>query len=92
MIRWLAKLQGLNQRWLYLATILLLIVPLAVRVPLPPGGASAATRGLYEMVESCPPDKAVLIDSSWDMGSRAECQAQLACVVRHLCRHSVCPR
>lgn len=82
---WLAKLRDLNQRWLYLGTILLLILPLAVTIPMPSTGASPATQGLYDMIDSCPDDKVVMIDSTWDMGSRAECQAQLACVVRHLC-------
>ena len=85
MMRWLTKLRDLNQRWLYLATIVLLILPLAVTIPMPAAGTSPSTQGLYDMIDSCPEDKVVLIDSSWDMGSRAECQAQLACVVRHLC-------
>ncbi len=85
MMGWLVKLRDLNQRWLYLATILLLILPLAVTIPIPSTGVSPATQGLYDMMDSCPKDKVVMIDSSWDMSSRAECQAQLACVVRHLC-------
>jgi len=85
MMAWLAKLRDLNQRWLYLATVLLLIVPLAVTIPMPSTGTSQATQGLYDMIDSCPDDKVVMIDSSWDMNSRAECQAQLECVVRHLC-------
>jgi len=89
MIRYLAKLQDINQRWLYLATVIVLIVPLVVSIPMPPGSASEATRGLYETIEACPRDKVVMIDSSWDMGSRAECLAQLECVVRHLCRRRV---
>ena len=89
MIDRLARLRTLNQRWLYLATVLLLIVPFVVTVPMPPGSASVATQGLYDTIESCPPDKVVLIDSSWDMGSRAENHAQLECVVRHLCRRRV---
>lgn len=89
MIGWLAKLHRLNQRWLYLATIALLIVPFCVALPVPPGGTSEATQGLYDAVEACPDDKVVLVASNWDMGARAECQAQLACVVRHLCRKRV---
>jgi len=85
MMRWLTKLRDLNQRWLYLATILLLILPLVLTIPMPATKASPSTQGLYDMIDSCPKDKVVMIDSSWDMGSRAECQAQLACVVRHLC-------
>jgi hypothetical protein len=85
----LAKLRDLNQRWLYLAMVAALVVPLAVSIPMPRVTAWPATRGVYRQVESCPPDKVVWIDSSWDMGSRAECEAQLACVVRHLCRRRI---
>jgi len=85
-MRWLTKLHTLNQRWLYLATAVLLVLPLLVRVPVPSSGASGATRGLYDAIDSCPPGKVVMINSNWDMGSRAECEAQLDCVVRHLCR------
>jgi len=90
MIERLGKLKDLNQRWLYLGTVVLLTVPFLVRVPMPPGGAMlAAPRGLYDTIEACPPGKVVLIDSSWDMGSRAENRAQLECVVRHLCRRRI---
>lgn len=86
MIHWLAKLEKIDRRWLYLAAVSLLIVPFLVAIPMPPGSTSPATRGLYEAIESCPADKVVWINSTWDMSSRAECQAQLACLVRHLCR------
>lgn len=89
MIRHLAALRDLNQRWLYLATVAVLIVPFAVAIPMPPGSASVATSGLQETIASCPRDKVVLIDSSWDMGSRAENQAQLQIVVRDLCRRRI---
>ena len=90
MIERLARLKDLNQRWLYLATVLLLMVPFLVRVPMPPASATLAVpQGLYDTIEACPPEKVVLIDSSWDMGSRAENRAQLECVVRHLCRRRI---
>jgi hypothetical protein len=89
MIRWLARLEGLDRRWLYGGTVVLLVVPLVVLIPMPSGSATQATHGLYDRIDSCPPEKVVLIDSSWDMGSRAENQAQLECVVRHLCRRRV---
>jgi len=90
MMERLAKLESLSQRWLYLATILLLMVPFLVRIPMPPRGqAVMAAKGVYDTIEACPPDKVVMIDSSWDMGSRAENRAQLECVVRHLCRRRI---
>ena len=89
LIRWLARLQDIDRRWLYLATVIVLAASFSVRIPTPPGQTSLATRGLYDAIESCPPDKVVLIDSSWDQGSQAENLAQLECVVRHLCRRGV---
>jgi len=85
----LAKLHALNPRWLYLATAVLLLIPFVFLIPMPAGLASRATQGLYDAIESCPPDKIVMIDSSWDMGSRSENAAQLECVVRHLCRRRI---
>jgi len=64
---------------------LLMIAYLLLPITLPSGKASRTTLGVYEMVESCPDDKFVLIDSGWDAGSRAENEAQLACVVKHIC-------
>ncbi|HPD13329.1 MAG TPA: hypothetical protein PLE19_00165 [Planctomycetota bacterium] len=90
MIRWLAKLHSLDRRWLYLATVIVLVVPLLwTGLHMPSAFTSPATRGLYEAIEACPPDKVVWIDSSWDQGSRAENYAQLGCVVRHLCRRRI---
>ena len=54
--------------------LLVLILPFAVTVPMPSHDTSSATQGLYDMLESCPPDKVVIVDSSWDMSSRAECR------------------
>ena len=88
-IRLLARLEKLDRRWLYGAMVVLCIIPLAVRIPSPPGGASDATRGVYRMIESCPPDGVVVVNSGWDMNSQAECRAALDCVIRHLCRRRV---
>lgn len=89
MTRWLAKLHDLDPRWLYLATAVLLIIPLVVMIPMPRSDISGAVRGLYDMVEACPPNGIVLIDSSWDAGSQSENKAELKCVVRHLCRRRI---
>jgi len=85
MISWLAKLQHVDRRWFYLATFVLLLVPFIVSIPMPPGKVSPTTRGVYEGIESCPPDKVILVDSSWHQGSAAENYAQFEAVIRHLC-------
>jgi hypothetical protein len=89
MIRLLAKLHDLDGRWLYAVMLLVLIPPLAVTIPMPPHTPSSATLGLHDAIETCPEDKVVWIDSTWDMGSKAECRSQIECIVRHLCRKGV---
>lgn len=89
MTRLLAKLHDLDRRWLYLVMVLILLVPIIVEIPMPPGRASPTTRDFYDLVELCPEDKVILIDSSWDAGSAAENRAQLDCVVRHMCRKGI---
>jgi hypothetical protein len=89
MLNWLARLRDLNPRWLYAATLVLLVIPLVVDIPMPRGQASQATLGVWRALDSCPADKVVLVDSSWDMGSQAENKAQLECVITHLCRKRI---
>jgi hypothetical protein len=89
MLRWLARLHGIDSRWLYLATVLVLLVPFVVPIPIPGGFISPPTRGAYETLASCPPDKVVVIDSSWDAGSASENRAQLECITRHLCERQI---
>jgi hypothetical protein len=84
MIESLAKLHGIDRRWLYLGTVVILLIPLIFSLPMPSGKVSPTTKGIYDLVESCPDDKVILIDSSWDAGSAAENRAQLDCVVRHI--------
>jgi hypothetical protein len=85
MIRLLAKLGSLDGRWLYGLMVLALIVPLIFPVPIPTGGISPPTRAAFELLDSCPPDRVVVIDSSWDAGSASENRLQFETVVRHLC-------
>lgn len=89
MTRGLAKLHSLNARWLYLGASILLVIPFVVPISPPPGRPSRAVQGLYDMIEKCPANGIVWIDSAWDQGSRAENEAELECVVRHLCRRRI---
>jgi len=83
-MQWLAKLYGLNHRWLYLGFLIILIIPFIWEIPMEPDKIAPGTKGLYDLIESCPDDKVILIDSSWDAGSAAENRAQLGCVIRHI--------
>jgi hypothetical protein len=89
MRNWFAKLQRLDRRWLYLATFLMVFLP--ILVPIPVGRLSVAkpTRALFDYIEALPAGTTVLVDSSWDSGSLAENEAQLKCVIRHLCRKRI---
>lgn len=89
MIDFLAKLQRLDRRWLYAVTLIVVFVPIIIPVGIPDIAVAPATRDLYNAIENCPEDGIVLIDSSWDAGSLAENQAQLRCVVRHLCQRKI---
>lgn len=85
-LKLLSKLYYLNPRWLYLAITILLIIPLAVTIPTPKISVSKGTQGLYDTLRECPPDKVILIDSSWDLGSKPECMSQLECFANDLCK------
>lgn len=86
MLHWINKLQTLDRRWMYLATLLIVLIPILIRIPIPKIAVAPSSRTFYEHIESLPAGSVVLVDSSWDAGSLAENQAQLECVVRHLCQ------
>jgi len=48
-----------------------------------------ATRAVFRMVESCPDDKVIILDSSWDMGSQSENRPQFQALVRHMFRRDI---
>ncbi|MFC1600972.1 hypothetical protein ACFL34_01315 [Candidatus Sumerlaeota bacterium] len=80
----LSKLYYLNPRWLYLVVSVLLLAPMFLPIPNPEIDAAPAAQGVYDTVGRCPDDKVILIDSSWDMGSKPECMALLECFVNDL--------
>ena len=88
-LEFLSRFYTLNPRWLYLAVTVVLVIPLLVSIPMPTNVASRGPRGLYETIGACPSNKVVLIDSSWDLGSKPECMALLACVTDDLCRRKI---
>lgn len=88
-LKTLSRFYHLNPRWLYLAVTAVLVIPLIVTLPTPPSKASRGVKGLYEMTGACPTNKVVLIDSSWDLGSKPECMSQLECYVNDLCRRKI---
>lgn len=88
MLDFLAKLQRIDRRWLYLALAAACALPFVLPVRLPVY-VSPETRDLYETVDKCPPNKVVIIDSSWDAGSLGENWGQVEVVFEHLFRKNV---
>ncbi|MEW6252829.1 MAG: hypothetical protein AB1716_19505 [Planctomycetota bacterium] len=86
---WLARLRNVDSRWLYLGMLVVLIVPLGLKLPVPLAKVSAPTRGVFDALDNCPPDKVILIDSSWTPGSAPENQAEFEAVLRHACRRQI---
>jgi len=85
----LAKLHSLDRRWFYAGMLIVLVIPFAFPIGLPAGSAAPTTVGVFRTLDSCPPEKVVVIDSSWDPGSAAENEAQLGCLIRHLCQKRI---
>ena len=69
MLHWMARLRDIDSRWLYLATLVVLIFPLIVKIPVPGAHVSTYTQGVFDAIDDCPLDKVILIDSSWTPGS-----------------------
>jgi len=82
----LIKLERIDRRWVYLVLAAACTVPFLVIVPLPIYIAPE-TRGVYDAIEKCPPDKVVLINSNMDPGSVSENWGQLEAVIEHLFRN-----
>jgi hypothetical protein len=84
----LARLQLLDRRIIF--GVLFVAAVFSFVVPLMPGrSVGPETRAVFAAVESCPPDKVILIDSSWDMGSQSENRAQLRVLVEHMFRENI---
>ncbi len=89
LLRILATFYTLDPRWLYLAAVIVLVLPMIFPFPLPKGIPTRGTIGLYDMAANCPSNKVILIDSSWDQGSKPETASQLSCFVKDLCHRKV---
>jgi hypothetical protein len=89
LLKILSKFYYLNPRWLYLAVTIVLLIPLVITIKNPPTAGSRGPCGLYDMVTACPTNKVILIDSSWDQGSKPECMAILECFVNDLCKRDI---
>jgi hypothetical protein len=82
----LLNLEKIDRRWVYLALAAACTMPFLVPVALPIY-ITPETRGVYSAIESCPPDKIVLLNCNMDPGSVSENQGQLEAVIEHMFRN-----
>jgi hypothetical protein len=87
-MRWHERLQTIDNRWLYLALAVFVAIPVFVKMrpPIPP---TRETLGVYDAVQSLPPGKVVMLQSTWDAGTIGECEGQCHAVVEHLMRRGI---
>src|SRR5438552_3508657 len=80
MKRWLARLVGLDRRWLFLAMGAAIVVPLVAPIGLRVV-VQKPTRAAYEAVRELPPGSKILISADYDPGSSPEMQPFLEALI-----------
>jgi len=86
--RFAGRLQQIDQRVIYGVLVVVTVVAFAV-TPMPVTHVGPETIDAFEAVDSCPKDKVVLVDSSWEMWTQAENRAQFLALIEHLFRANI---
>ena len=78
----------MDRRIIYLTFFILVLIAHFITLPtrVTP---STVTKRLYETVESLPADKAVLVDSDWGAGIKAESEGQMRALLHHAMRRGL---
>lgn len=84
------KLDNIDRRYIYLFVATVVALPIFVRSlpPMPPV-VTDETRGCYDAIEQCPPNKIVILHSDWDQGIRGDIQACTTAIMEHMFRKGV---
>ena len=82
------KLERIDRRFLYGIIFAFSILSFFVKIPLK-NQLGPELEDVYKAVDSCPGDKVILVDSSWDEGSMAENKPQFEVVVRHMMKRGI---
>lgn len=79
----LAKLERLDRRWIFLLVALSVLIPLLfpLRIPLQ---TSASTQAYYDQIDKLPEGSLVLLSTDFDPGSKAELYPMTEATIRHL--------
>lgn len=86
----LASLQRLDRRWIFLAMLIAVLIPVLTRVTYPET-PTAMTSAVFNKIESLPPGSRILLPLDYDPGSEAELGPMAKAVIRHsaLKRHKM---
>jgi hypothetical protein len=87
-MNWPERLQRIDNRWLYLALVIVVSVPIFWPIPLPIP-ITRETRGLFASVQNTPPGKLVMLHMTWDASTIGECEGQCHALVEHLMRQHI---
>jgi len=81
----LAKLEHLDRRWIFLLVALGVLIPLLfpLRIPLQ---TSASTQAYFDQIDKLPEGSLVLLSTDFDPGSKAELYPMTEATIRHLFR------
>jgi hypothetical protein len=85
---WQERISGMDQRLIYALLFLTTLAPLVFQWRLPLFVTDDA-RNLYNVIESLPPGRIVLLSCNWEAGTLAESQPQTAALARHLLRRHI---
>ncbi|MCX6344548.1 MAG: hypothetical protein NT018_05670 [Armatimonadetes bacterium] len=86
MLDFLARLQTMDRRWIYLFVAIACTIPFIRPVDIDVY-VSPETQAYYDAVQSVPKDKIVLVDSPWGPGSVGENKGQTEALFEHLLRN-----
>ncbi|NIM04553.1 MAG: hypothetical protein GTO55_01380, partial [Armatimonadetes bacterium] len=80
-----------KKRVFYIRRAIFLLIAVAVAIPLLtriefPMIVGWPAQNLYDFVDKVPPDKIVVVSTSWSAGSQGECAPQTAALIRHLAK------
>ena len=86
--RFADRLQRFDRRVVYGVLVAVTVAAFVVR-PLPVEHVGPQTQDAFDAIDSCPKDKVVLIDSSWEMWTQSENRAQFVACIEHLFRADI---
>lgn len=82
------KLQHIDRRILYFILVIVVAIPTMhpVNVPSP---VTQMSRSLWETIDKTPPNKVIILSSTWDRGTRGESQGQFDAILAHVMKRKI---